>query len=76
MAHHGGTKGKIFATVWASLFGKGLQLGWLTPHPYGLIAGGLNGLKAVLKRLMGGSIHAKKMVGRIADTHDIGNLAQ
>jgi hypothetical protein len=45
----------MFATTWASPFGKGLQSGWLTSHIYKLIAGGLGGLEAVLNGLMGGS---------------------
>lgn len=76
LAHPGGAEGKMFATVWTSLFGKGLQSGWLTPHTYEVIASGLNGLESVLKRLMGGSIRAKTMVGRIVDTSGIGNITQ
>lgn len=44
--------------------------------PYELISGGLNGLEAVLKGLLGGNIRAKKRAGRIADTPDILNLTQ
>lgn len=70
-AHSGSSADKLFASMWCSLFSEGLHQGWLKPHPYEIIDGGLNGLENVLKSLRAGHVRGKKMVGRIRDTPSI-----
>ena len=61
-------EGKKFATIWCTLFSKGLFEGWFTPHPYEVMPGGLGGLSEALISLKNGEVRAKKMVGRPAET--------
>jgi NADPH:quinone reductase len=59
---------KEFAYAFFRLFSKALQDGWLTPHPYEVVPGGLNGIGEGLSNLMNGKVSAVKYVYRIADT--------
>jgi NADPH:quinone reductase len=63
-----GGHGHDFGVVYASLFTRGLQQGWLTPHPHQLISKGLNGLPTALRNLRDGKASAVKYVVRVADT--------
>jgi hypothetical protein len=60
--------GHDFGTVYSSLFTRGLQDGWLTGHPYEVVAGGLRGLPAALRDLKDGKASAKKFVIRPQET--------
>ncbi|TVY36436.1 Trans-enoyl reductase [Lachnellula occidentalis] len=62
------TGGKEFGYVFFRLFSRALQKGWLTPHPYEVIPGGLNGLETGLSNLKNGVNSATKYVFKIEDT--------
>lgn len=66
--HNGGAAEYAFSTVWSALFSKGLQQGWLKPHPHEVIPNGLGGLADALQRIQKGSVRAKKLIGRVAET--------
>ncbi|KAM0280567.1 hypothetical protein ACHAQH_004012 [Verticillium albo-atrum] len=61
----------LFGAVWSAAFTRGLGEGWLTPHPYEAVKGGLAGLEGALKGLRDGSVRAKKMVIRIGETEGV-----
>ncbi|OQU95120.1 Alcohol dehydrogenase GroES-like domain-containing protein [Cladophialophora immunda] len=52
--------GHDFGAVYSSVFARGLADGWLTAHPYQIVANGLRGLPVALKNLQGGRASAKK----------------
>lgn len=60
-------RGEDFGYVYTRLFSKGLQDGWLTPHPHEVVAGGLEGLSSALKGLRDGKVSASKYAIRISD---------
>lgn len=64
---------KDFARVFTRHFSKGLEDGWLKPHPQEIIPGGLNGIEQGLTRLNNGEASAVKYVYRIADTPGVGS---
>ena len=51
-----------FGYVWFRLLSRGLQEGWMTPHPYEIVPGGLNGLEKALVQLKAGKTSAKKLI--------------
>jgi len=59
--------GKDFGYVFFRLFGRGLQDGWLTTHPYEVIPGGLNGVEQGLANLKAGKASAVKYIFKISD---------
>jgi len=60
-----------FAYTFFRLFGRGLEKGWFTPHPYEVIPGGLGGLEEGLKKLEAGKARAVKYVYRVAETEGV-----
>lgn len=58
-------RGEDFGYVFTRLISKGLQDGWLAPHPHEVIPDGLNGLSGALKNLRDGKISASKYVIRM-----------
>ena len=60
--------GKDFGFVYYRFFGRGLQEGFFSGHPYEVVPGGLNGVEGALKNLKAGKASAVKYVFRIADT--------
>ncbi|OAP58987.1 hypothetical protein AYL99_06284 [Fonsecaea erecta] len=60
--------GKDFGAVYSSVLARGLAEGWLSAHPYELVANGLRGLPVALKNLREGRASAKKYVIRIDET--------
>ena len=56
---------KDFGFIFFRLFGRGLQDGWFTPHPYEIIPGGLNGVEEGLTRLKAGKASAVKYVYKL-----------
>ncbi|MCJ1327383.1 hypothetical protein MMC10_004052 [Thelotrema lepadinum] len=54
--------------AWFRLFTKGLQEGWLKPHPVEVVKGGLHGVEQGLHDLKNGKNSGLKYVFRIADT--------
>lgn len=58
---------KDFGFVWFRLLSRGLQEGWITPHPYEIVPGGLNGLKKALVELKAGKTSAKKLIINIGE---------
>ncbi|KAI1058994.1 hypothetical protein LB507_003940 [Fusarium sp. FIESC RH6] len=62
---------KDFARVFTRHFSKGLEDGWLKPHPQEVIPGGLNGIEQGLSKLKNGEVSAVKYVYRIADTPSV-----
>ncbi|KAH6985366.1 putative quinone oxidoreductase [Ilyonectria destructans] len=65
-------KEQLFGTVWSAAFSRGLSEGWLTPHPYEAVKGGLAGLEGVLNGLKDGTVRGKKMVIRVGETEGVG----
>jgi NADPH:quinone reductase-like Zn-dependent oxidoreductase len=59
---------KDFAYAYFRLLARGLDEGWLKPHPVEVIPGGLAGVETGLKNLRDGKASAIKYVFRIADT--------
>ncbi|KZF18845.1 GroES-like protein [Xylona heveae TC161] len=59
---------KDFAFLFLRFFGRGLQEGWLRPHPYEVAPKGLESVGECLKNLYEGKLSAKKYVFRISDT--------
>ena len=57
-----------FGHAWYRLFAKGLQEGWLKPHPTEVVKGGLEGVEQGLNSLKSGKNSGLKYVFRIADT--------
>lgn len=64
------TGGKEFGYVFFRFFGRGLQEGWFTAHPYEVIPGGLNGIEKGLANLKGGVNSGTKYVFKIEDTQE------
>ena len=62
---------KEFGLAWYRLLGLGLREGWMTPHPYEVVKGGLNGVGKVLEDLKAGKASAVKYVLRISETEGI-----
>lgn len=59
------------AYVYSRYATKGLQRGWLKPHPHEVVPGGLGGVGTALKNLKDGKAHGVKYVLRIADTEGV-----
>ncbi|KAJ3537027.1 hypothetical protein NM208_g6482 [Fusarium decemcellulare] len=59
---------KEFAYIFSRCLALGLKDGWLKPHRYELVPGGLDGIAAGLTNLQEGKAHGIKYVFRIADT--------
>ena len=64
------TGGKEFGFVFFRFFGRGLQEGWFTAHPYEVVPGGLNGVEKGLANLKGGVNSATKYIFKIEDTKE------
>ena len=62
---------KDFGLAWYRLLGRGLREGWMTPHPYEVVKGGLGGVGKALENLKAGKASAVKYVLRIGETDDI-----
>ena len=60
--------GKDFGFVYYRFFGRGLQEGFFSGHPFEVVPGGLSGVEGALKNLKAGKASAIKYVFRIADT--------
>ncbi|KAI8942773.1 hypothetical protein NX059_000817 [Plenodomus lindquistii] len=58
-------RGEDFGYVYTRLISKGLQDGWLTPHPHEVVPDGLKGLSGALKNLKDGKVSASKYAIRI-----------
>lgn len=63
--------GKEFGYVFFKYFGRALELGILSGHPYEVVPGGLGGVGTALKDLKAGKASAFKYVFRIADTEGV-----
>ncbi|KAH0596629.1 hypothetical protein MHUMG1_05747 [Metarhizium humberi] len=61
-----------FGYVLFRFFGRGLQKGRFTGHPFKVINGGLNGLETALKALKAGKASAVKYVVKIEETDGVG----
>ncbi|ROT37085.1 putative quinone oxidoreductase [Sodiomyces alkalinus F11] len=72
LVHKPEEKERLFGAVWGRVFERGLQAGWLEPHPHEVAPGGLNGLEGALKALREGKVRGKKMVVRIGETEGVG----
>lgn len=59
---------KDFGYVYFRFFGKGLQEGWFTAHPYQVREKGLEGVESALRDLKEGKASAMKYVFRIDQT--------
>ncbi|KAK1672098.1 putative quinone oxidoreductase [Colletotrichum godetiae] len=59
---------KEFGSVFYRFFGRGLEEGWFTGHPYEVLPEGLSSLEEALKNLEAGKVSAKKYLLRIEDT--------
>lgn len=59
---------KDFGEVWFKMASRGLQEGWLQPHPVELLQDGLLGIEGALKNLQEGKVSARKYVARVKDT--------
>jgi NADPH:quinone reductase-like Zn-dependent oxidoreductase len=59
---------KDFAYLWFRYAARGLDEGWLKPHPVEVVPGGLAGVETGLKNLRDGKASAVKYVFRIAET--------
>lgn len=57
-----------FAFAFFRLFGRGLQEGWFSGHPYEVVPGGLEGVQKALKDLKDGKASGVKYIFKIADT--------
>ena len=68
-ALHGDEKDFGFAMF--ALFGRALRDGWLSPRPYEVRSGGLDGVEEALSDLKAGKASAVKYVLRIADTKGV-----
>lgn len=62
------TRGREFGQVFSTLFTTALREGWLSPHPFQIVPGGLNGVETALSRLRRGEASATKYVIRIQET--------
>ncbi|KAH7083603.1 alcohol dehydrogenase-like protein [Paraphoma chrysanthemicola] len=62
-------RGEDFGFIFTRLLSKGLQEGWLTPHPHELIPDGLKGLSQALKNMRDGKLSAMKYAVRIGDAN-------
>lgn len=60
--------GVNFGYMCSRLFGQGLMDGWLKPHPYEIVSGGLQGIPEALMNLRNGNASAVKYVFRATDT--------
>lgn len=60
-----------FGHVFFRLIARAVQEGWLKPHPYEVVAGGLGGVGGALRNLKEGKASAIKYVFRIADTQGV-----
>jgi hypothetical protein len=59
---------KYFTTAMLKFIGRGLNEGWLAPHPHEVISGGLYGLQNALTLLKNGSVSGRKLIIRVPDT--------
>lgn len=57
-----------FGHCWFRLLSRGLTQGWMRPHPFEVVEGGLNGVETALKNMKAGKNSAIKYVLRIGDT--------
>ncbi|RDW66295.1 hypothetical protein BP6252_09930 [Coleophoma cylindrospora] len=62
------TGGKDFGAAYFRLLSRGLNLGWLAPHPHTVVPGGLNGVEEALANLKAGKASATKYVFRVEET--------
>jgi len=60
--------GMEFGYMMSRYFTYALQQGLLKGHPYEVVAGGLDGVQGALERLKAGTVSAKKLVVRVAET--------
>jgi len=65
---------KDFGFAWFRLFGRGLQEGWFSGHPYEVVPGGLDGIEQGLTDLKAGKASATKYIFKIEDTKSMGKL--
>ena len=63
-----GLGGQNFGFVFTKLIGRWLNEGKLKPHPFEVVAGGLQGVETALKALREGKASAVKYVVRIAES--------
>lgn len=61
-----------FGFVLSRFLGRGLQAGWLKPHPHEVVPGGLHGTLVAFENLKAGKAKAVKYVARIGETEGIG----
>ncbi len=57
-----------FGYVYFRLFGRGLENGWFSGHPYEVVPGGLGGVEQALKDLKAGKNSGLKYVFKVQDT--------
>ena len=62
---------KAFALAWFRLLTLGLKDGWMTPHPYEVVPGGLGGVGKALRDLKAGKASAVKYVLRVGETEGL-----
>ena len=60
-----------FAYVFFRYFARGLGKGYLKPHPFEIVPGGLEGVQSALQNLKDGKASAVKYVFRIADIEGV-----
>lgn len=56
-----------FGSAYYRLFGKWMKEGRFAPHPYEVVAGGLEAVVGGLMRLKEGKVSAKKLIFKVAD---------
>jgi NADPH:quinone reductase len=61
-----------FGAMMSGFFEMGLMKGWLKPHPFTVVPGGLDGLEKGLGDLKAGKASATKFVYRIDETEGLG----
>jgi NADPH2:quinone reductase len=60
-----------FGSKMMRLFGRGLEEGWFSGHPYEVVPGGLDAVERILQDLKAEKASAKKFVFRISDTEGL-----
>ncbi|KAL8715196.1 MAG: hypothetical protein Q9220_001154 [cf. Caloplaca sp. 1 TL-2023] len=60
-----------FGYIMYRFFGRGLQEGWFTGHPYEVVPGGLEGISGALKNLKDGKASSVKYVFKLDETEGV-----
>ena len=60
-----------FGYIMMQAFARGLELGWLTGHPYRVLPGGLDAVPTILDNLKAGKVSGLKYVIRVRETQGL-----